>query len=53
MNVNWTVNEDYTITCTGVQKLKMTDYKVDPPRFLGVMKTGDEIALDFSFQIKS
>ncbi len=53
MNVSWILNDDQTITCTGIQKLKMTDFQVKPPSFLGVMKTGDEIALDFSFQFKS
>ena len=53
LNVMWVMNDDNSITCTGTQKLKMTDYKVQPPGFLGVMKTGDEIALDFSFQIKA
>ncbi|HZV68584.1 MAG TPA: YceI family protein [Saprospiraceae bacterium] len=53
LNVNWVQHDDQTITCSGIQKLKMTDYQVKPPCFLGVMKTGDEIALDFNFQIKS
>ena len=53
MNVNWIQHDDQSITCSGTQKLKMTDYQVKPPSFLGVMKTGDEIALDFNFQIKS
>ena len=53
MKVYWTLNEDNTITCTGIQKLRMTDYQVQPPGFLGIMKAGDEIALDFAFQIKT
>ena len=53
MNVNWVQHADKTVTCTGIQKLKMTDFQVKPPSFLGVMKTGDEISLDFSFLIKS
>lgn len=52
MEVLWIINADQTVTCAGVQKLKMTDYKVEPPSFLGFMKTGDDIALDFSFQFK-
>ena len=52
MEVLWIINSDQTVTCAGVQKLKMTDYKVEPPSFLGFMKTGDDIALDFSFQFK-
>lgn len=53
MEVLWIINPDQTITCSGIQKLKMTDFKVDPPSFLGFMKTGDDISLDFTFQFKS
>jgi polyisoprenoid-binding protein YceI len=53
LEVLWVVNSDQTITCAGVQKLKMTDYNVEPPSFLGFMKTGDDISLDFIFQFKS
>lgn len=43
------VNADETITCTGSEKLNMTDYQVKPPKFmLGAMKTGDAITLDFT-----
>jgi polyisoprenoid-binding protein YceI len=43
------VNADETITCTGSEKLNMTDYGVKPPKFmLGAMKTGDAITLDFT-----
>lgn len=53
LNVSWFMHDDNTVTCTGVQKLKMTDYQVQPPGFLGIMKAGDEITLDFNFQFKS
>jgi polyisoprenoid-binding protein YceI len=52
MEVFWTMNPDHSITCTGIQKLKMTDFNVDPPRFLGVLKTGNDISLNFDFQLK-
>lgn len=49
MDVNVTVNKDGTITFTGSDELKMTDYKVEPPTFLfGAMKSGDKITLDFT-----
>jgi polyisoprenoid-binding protein YceI len=49
MDVYCTVNKDETITCTGSEKLNMTDYSVKPPKFmLGAMKTGDAITLDFT-----
>jgi polyisoprenoid-binding protein YceI len=48
-----TVNADETITCTGSDKLNMTDYGVKPPKFmLGAMKTGDEVTLDFTLVYK-
>jgi len=48
MDVYCVVNKDGTITCTGSDKLNMTDYKVEPPSFLmGAMKTGDAITLTF------
>lgn len=53
MNVICVLNNDKTISCTGSQKLKMTDYQVEPPTFLGLMKTGNDITLDFTFQLKS
>ncbi|MEI6089208.1 MAG: YceI family protein [bacterium] len=47
------INEDQTITCSGTEKLKMTDYQVTPPTFLlGAMKTGDEVTLDFTVVFK-
>jgi len=53
MEVFWVVNADRSVSCAGIQKLKMTDFKVEPPSFLGFMKTGDDISLDFVFQFKS
>jgi len=48
MDVYCGINKDGTITCTGSDKLNMTDYQVKPPTFmLGAMKTGDAITLDF------
>jgi polyisoprenoid-binding protein YceI len=53
MDVYCIVNEDKTITCTGSEKLNMTDYAVKPPTFmLGAMKTGDAITLDFTLVYK-
>jgi polyisoprenoid-binding protein YceI len=53
MDVYCVVNEDNSITCTGSDKLKMTDYQVKPPSFmLGAMKTGDAITLDFTMVYK-
>jgi polyisoprenoid-binding protein YceI len=53
MNVSCIVNNDSTITCTGSQRLKMSDYKIHPPSFMmGAMKTGDAVTLDFIFVYK-
>jgi polyisoprenoid-binding protein YceI len=53
MDVYCVVNEDATITCTGSDKLNMTDYHVKPPTFmLGAMKTGDAITLNFTLVYK-
>lgn len=53
MNVYCVVNKDSTISCTGSEKLKMTDYQVKPPTFmLGAMSTGDDITLNFTVVFK-
>ena len=53
MDVACVVNPDATITCTGSEKLNMTDYAVKPPTFmLGAMKTGDAITLNFTLVYK-
>jgi len=53
MDVYCIINKDGTITCTGSDKLNMTDYNVKPPTFmLGAMKTGDAITLDFTLVYK-
>lgn len=37
------------VTLTGATKLKMTDYKIDPPKaLLGTITTGDEITIKFN-----
>ena len=53
MDVYCVINKDATITCTGSEKLNMTDYAVKPPKFmLGAMTTGDAITLDFTLVYK-
>lgn len=49
MDVYCVVNKDKSISCTGSNKLNMTDYNVKPPTFMaGAMKTGNAITLDFT-----
>jgi polyisoprenoid-binding protein YceI len=46
-------NKNGSITCTGKYKLKMTDYNVEPPSFMGgLMSTGETITLDFSMRFE-
>jgi len=46
---NVKVNPDKTITVTGSKKIKMTDYKVDPPTaVMGTIKTGNDITISFN-----
>ncbi len=53
MDVHAVINADETITCTGSEKLDMTNYQVKPPKFmLGAMKTGNDITLDFTLVYK-
>lgn len=49
MDVQAVINDDGSVTTKGTYKLKMTDFNVEPPSFFwGVMKTGDDITLDFT-----
>jgi hypothetical protein len=44
---------DKSFTVTGVKKMKMTDYKVKPPKaLLGAIKTGDEISISYNVKFK-
>ena len=53
MDVYAVVNKNGSITCTGSDKLNMTDYSVKPPKFmLGAMKTGDAITLTYTLLYK-
>jgi hypothetical protein len=47
------VNADGSITCSGSQQLKMTEYQIRPPSFmLGALKTGDLLTINFSLILK-
>ena len=44
--------DDKSFLCTGTKKIKMTDYKVQPPvLMLGMIKTGDEIFINYNCRI--
>lgn len=52
VSVNATVN-DNTITCTGTENIKLTDYGIKPPSFmLGAMKVYDGLAIQFTLIYK-
>jgi polyisoprenoid-binding protein YceI len=49
MQVRTQLNADGTVTCSGTQDLKMSDFNVERPSFMfGVMKTGDELKLNYN-----
>jgi polyisoprenoid-binding protein YceI len=47
------VKEDGSVTCTGTNKLKMSDYGIKPPTYmLGALKTGDALTIDFTMVVR-
>ncbi|TDQ11436.1 YceI family protein [Pedobacter metabolipauper] len=53
MQLTGEVKADQTITCTGVEKLKLTEYSIQPPSFmLGAMKVGDELTISYNLNFK-
>ena len=53
LEVTCVSNPDGTLTCTGSERLKMTDYQIKPPVFmLGALKTGNDLTINFIVQIK-
>lgn len=54
LDVTALVNADNTITCTGSEALKLTDYKIDPPSFmLGAMKVKNDLTIQFKLLYKN
>lgn len=53
MNVNVVVNPDNTLNCTGFEKVKLSDYKIDVPRFmLGTLKVGNDLTIQYNFNCR-
>ena len=47
------VKPDGSITCTGTDKLKMSDYGIKPPTYmLGALKTGDALTINFTMVVQ-
>lgn len=54
MDISAVVNADNTITCSGTENLKLTDYKIDPPSFmLGAMKVKNDLTVQFNLVYKT
>lgn len=44
---------DGSITCSGTDKLLMTDYQIKPPTYmLGALKTGNALTIDFTMVVQ-
>ena len=53
LEVNCLVGPEGNITCSGSEKLKMTDYQIKPPSFmLGALKTGNDLTINFTLVVK-
>ena len=53
MDLDVVVNADNSITCTGTEKLKLTDYKITPPSYmLGAMKVYNDLSIQFTLHYK-
>jgi hypothetical protein len=47
------VKADGSVTCTGTDKLKMSDYGIKPPTYmLGALKTGDVLTINFTMVVQ-
>jgi len=54
MDVTALINADNTITCTGSEKIKLTDYGIKPPSFmLGAMKVANDLTVQFNLIYKN
>jgi hypothetical protein len=47
------VKADGSISCTGTDKLLMSDYQIKPPTYmLGALKTGNALTIDFTMVVR-
>jgi polyisoprenoid-binding protein YceI len=54
VDVTALLNADKTITCTGSEKIKLTDYSIKPPSFmLGAMKVANDLTIEFNLVYKN
>lgn len=53
LQVNGEVKSDNTIVCSGQEKIRLTDYGIQPPSFmLGAMKVGNDLSIAFTLHLK-
>lgn len=53
LNVKGEVKADQSITCTGTEKIQLTDYNIQPPSYmLGAMKVGNDIDVSFALNLQ-
>ncbi|MHA4895556.1 YceI family protein [Pedobacter sp. PWIIR3] len=53
MQVSGEVKADQSITCTGSESIKQTEYNIDPPSFmLGAMKVANELLVTYTLNFK-
>ncbi len=54
LKITFDRSKDGTVSVDGTKKLLMTDYGIDPPTFmLGVLKTGNEVTVNFHLDLKA
>lgn len=53
LQVKAELRADQSLLCTGEEKIKLTDYGIQPPSFmLGAMKVGNDLDISFSLNLK-
>ena len=49
VNATCTNNDDSRLVCSGSQKLKMSDFNIDPPVMMfGALRAGDEVTVNYT-----
>lgn len=52
LTATYKINPDKSITISGTKKLKMSDFKMDPPTFMmGTIKTGNDVTFKFDLTL--
>lgn len=52
LDVTYQLTDSGQIICSGLKKLKMSEYHIDPPVFMfGTVRTGDQITISFKVRL--